>query len=278
MAFSIRQGKLYRDSKSVEFMRSPFTSGPFLLAPKILVVHFTYGSTGRSSAEWFRSAQNPGSSAHLVCDRDGSVIQCVDFADRAWHAGASTWHGLNGLNNYAYGLELANWGYLRRSGMGWMSYTGAAISDPILAIHKNGNPDGSNTPIGWEQYPESQFLTAVEIARALVAEYGVTEIVGHDDIAPTRKWDPGPAFDMMRFKARVFGDRAVDAGAVRTVGVAEGLNLRSGPAISYEVVKLLPLGTLVAPIEQGGNWLLVSVLRNDGSPKITGWINQNYLM
>ena len=203
--YSISGGRLLSDGKPVEMIRSRFDSGPYPRTPRILVMHFTYGASARSSAEWFRNPDNKGSSAHVVIERDGSIIQCVPFDTRAWHAGQSVWKGNTAMNSSSIGIEMANWGYLERHGEGWVSYTGVTVADPVIATHKHGNPNGSRRPIGWERYPEAQFAAAVEIARALVAAYGITEIVGHDDIAPARKWDPGPAFDMDRFRGEVFG-------------------------------------------------------------------------
>lgn len=214
--YSIAGGRLLADGRAVEMIPSPYVSGRFAAAPTILVMHFTYGASASSSAEWFRSSENKGSSAHVVIERDGATLQCVPFDVVAWHAGTSSWKGKTALNRSAVGIEMANWGYLERKGAGWASYTGVPIADPVIAVHRNGNPDGSRSPIGWEPYPEAQFAAAVAIARALVAAYGITEIVGHDDIAPDRKWDPGPAFDMERFRREVFGAAPVAAPAEPT--------------------------------------------------------------
>ena len=278
MAFAIRKDhRLQLDGKLVETMLSRNTGGGFAAPPRLLVVHFTYGASGRSSAEWFCSKKNTDSSAHVVIDRDGSVIQCVPFDTVAWHAGTSSWKGVSGLNRRSIGIELANWGNLQRRASGWTSYTGVPIADPVIAAHKNGNPDGSKTPIGWEPYPEAQFAALMEIVRALVDTYGVEEIVGHDDVAPSRKWDPGPAFDMTRLKAAVFGVRSSDDDGTRTVMPAEGLNLRRGPGISYDVIRLLPTGTRVRPQEVDGGWVMVDALGGDGRVLDTGWVKASHL-
>jgi N-acetylmuramoyl-L-alanine amidase len=128
-----------------------------------------------------------------------------------------------------------------------------------------------------EQYPEVQLETAVAIARAFVGEYGVDEIVGHDDIAPDRKWDPGPAFDMMRFRALVFGGRADDGDIRMKVIAPDGLNLRTGPGTQFATTQLLPLGTVVEPIQRDGVWLSVSVIGPSGQPTATGWVHGKYL-
>ncbi len=57
----------------------------------------------------------------------------------------------------------------------------------------------------WMIYPPVQISVAAEIAKALCEAYGISEIAGHDDIAPTRKRDPGPAFAMESFVSRVLG-------------------------------------------------------------------------
>lgn len=281
MAFTISDGIIRLDNRRVEQVKSIFTSGAFASTPKIAVIHFTAGASARSSAEWFRNPENPGSSAHVVIERDGTVIQCVGFGTVSQHAGRSRWRNLagtelTGLNRTSFGIELANWGDLRRAGGGWASRTGVPIADPVLAVHRNGNPDGSRTPIGWEPFPRPQIDAAAGIVRALVASFGVNEIVGHDDISPVRKSDPGPAFDMLRFRALVFGGRADDGDTVIKVVVASGLNLRSGPGTQFAASELLPQGTLLEPIEADGNWLQVNVLDSNGAPRATGWVHGGF--
>jgi N-acetylmuramoyl-L-alanine amidase len=204
---SVNAGRLTAAGQPVKFVASPFIGGSFARRePSLLVMHYTSGGTALSSANWFRSPANPGSSAHLVIDRDGSVIQCVDLTRIAWHAGVSVWKKRSNLNRFAIGIELANWGALQRKGQGWASYTGVRIADPVLARHRNGNPEGSRGPIGWERFPPAQIASATAVARAILAAFPtIREIVGHDDIAPGRKVDPGPAFDMAAFRRAVLG-------------------------------------------------------------------------
>lgn len=279
MAISVRGARVYQDGRATEMISSPYTDGPFPQSPRFLVMHFTFGSTARSSAEWFRDPKNPGSSAQIVIDRDGLVLQCVPLDRIAWHAGRSTWRGISGLNSHSIGIELANWGYLKRTEAGWMSYGGRLIADAVLARHKNGNPDGSSNSIGWEPYPAVQFNVAVEAAKAIINAFpSIREIVGHDDIAPDRKWDPGPAFDMDRFRSRVLSGRGINAGNEYVVNSPTGLNLRRGPAIASEVIKLLADGTRVLPIERHENWVLVTVLNTGGVGTDTGWLHSAYLV
>lgn len=278
MSSAIRNHRLIRDGRAVDLLTSPNTGGAFAETPRLLVIHFTSGASARSSAEWFRAAENRSSSAHVVIDRDGTVIQCVPFDTVAWHAGRSQWKGIVGLNRHSIGIELANWGDLSRRGSAWVAGNGRPIADPVIATHKNGNPDGSRAAIGWEPYPEAQLRSLVEVARALVATYGLTEIVGHDDIAPTRKSDPGPAFPMERLRAEVLGsERHLDDDPALAVAAADGLNLRTGPGTGFSIVELLPAGTRVRPTERDGRWLAVAVLDGEGRARRSGWVAAAFL-
>jgi len=104
-------------------------------------------------------------SAHLLIRRDGEVIQFVPFLMRAWHAGASELAGRTRVNDFSIGIELEG-----------------CDADP---------------------FEEAQYQALAEVTRALRAAYpGITaeRIVGHADIAPERKTDPGPHFDWERYR------------------------------------------------------------------------------
>jgi N-acetylmuramoyl-L-alanine amidase len=129
----------------------------------------------------------------------------VPFNMRAWHAGKSRWTDVEGrtydnLNHHSIGIEIENWGALRKSRADWLSWSGEPVGGAVIeARHKYGKPDG-----GWEAFTDAQVSAAAEAAWAICAAYGIAEIVGHDDISPGRKSDPGPAWDMAGFRAAVF--------------------------------------------------------------------------
>lgn len=103
-------------------------------------------------------------SAHFFIRRDGELIQFVPCAQRAWHAGASTWAGRERCNDFSIGVEL----------------------------------EGSDS----QPFTEAQYARLTELARALRAAYpGLHDVAGHADIAPGRKTDPGPHFDWAKFRA-----------------------------------------------------------------------------
>ena len=188
------------DGSNVPFVRTPNQSNG--IAPRFLVLHYTAGLTAPGAIEWFR---NPAAkaSAHLVIDRAGAVTQMVGFNKRAWHAGESQWHDLVGMNRFSIGIEMVNAGRLKRSESGeWLSWSSVKIppDQVIVAQHKN-----DDAPAGWHIYPEAQINAALNVAVALHAEFEFEDILGHEDIAPKRKSDPGPAFPMTSIVGRVFG-------------------------------------------------------------------------
>ena len=112
-------------------------------------------------------------SSHLLIDRDGQVTQFVPFYARAWHAGASQFSGRENCNDFSIGIELEG-------------------TDQL-------------------PYSDSQYQRLAEITRQLMAQFPAitTErIVGHSDISPGRKTDPGPAFDWARYKSNIRHPRA----------------------------------------------------------------------
>lgn len=107
-------------------------------------------------------------SAHVYVRRTGEAVQFVPVRERAWHAGVSCWAGRERCNDYSVGIEL------------------------------EGRDDDAYTP--------AQYATLAAITQALRAVYpAITRerIVGHADIAPGRKTDPGPCFDWAGFRAAV---------------------------------------------------------------------------
>lgn len=156
---------------------------------RFLVLHFTSGATARSSVEFWRSPEAKGACAHVIIDRDGTVYQCRPFNRTCGHAGKSSWRGFSGLNACSIGIEMANAGDDEALARKWSRV-------PLLkARHKNGGP-----VCEWEQYTAEQLAACEAISKALVARYHLDDVVGHDDIAPDRKNDPGPAFPMQRIR------------------------------------------------------------------------------
>ena len=105
---------------------------------------------------------------HVLIDRLGQIEQFVGFDKRAWHAGASTWRGRNSCNDFSIGVELE----------------GSVADD----------------------YTVDQYRTLIQLVTTLMGRYpqiSADAVVGHCDIAPVRKTDPGPRFDWLRVITQV---------------------------------------------------------------------------
>jgi N-acetylmuramoyl-L-alanine amidase len=166
-------------------VKRPLPGGSAMKVRRFLVIHFTSGASAESSINFWKQPAAKGASAHIVIDRDGTVIQCRPFNVTAGHAGVSEWKGFKGLNSCSIGIELANAGDNVALAARYSKF------DRLKARHKNGGPMA-----GWEVYPTEQLSACEEVAKALVARYKLDDVIGHEDIAPSRKNDPGPAFPM----------------------------------------------------------------------------------
>lgn len=109
-------------------------------------------------------------SAHFLICRDGELIQFVPCTKRAWHAGVSNWRGRERCNDFSIGIELEG---------------------------------ADDMPFEDMQYEKLAMVT-----RLLKARYPIVDIVGHSDIAPGRKTDPGPHFDWTRYRAMALQQQA----------------------------------------------------------------------
>jgi N-acetylmuramoyl-L-alanine amidase len=240
-----------------------------IIQPWLLIIHYTASPSAAGPISWF---QSPASkvSAHLVVDLDGSITQMVPFNRRAAHAGASRWGGQEGCNGFSIGIELVNPGPLRRRSDGTFADQSSRkwAGGVVEARHKHGNVASDH----WAEFPEAQLGAARLACEAIVRAYGIREIVGHDDVAPTRKVDPGPAFPMHSFQ-NICAPRDDDGGDAY-VAISE-LNVRSGPGVEHPKVEGGPLvtGQRVYVVAVQGSWWHVHAL---GSA-LEGWVSSRYL-
>lgn len=180
---------------SPEVIRDILPGGTGMPTRRFLVVHYTAGATAKSSIDWWKRPAAKGASAHIVIDRDGTIYQCRPFDRTAGHAGASQWVDpktgvrYRMLNQCSIGIELAN------AGDNWQLAGRHTKLPPVVARHKFGGPEKK-----WEAYPAEQMDALKIVAAALVVRYNLDDVVGHEDIAPGRKVDPGPAFPMGDFR------------------------------------------------------------------------------
>lgn len=170
--------------------------------PDTLVVHFTAGASFESSVSHL-SDPDVRASAHLVVGRDGRVVQLVPFDRIAWHAGESSWKGRTGLNRFSIGVELDNAGRLGRMLDGqFRTWWGGTVppAEAVEAVHRN-----ESSPSFWQTFAAPQVEVCFEVCSALVRELGLRTILGHEEISPGRKVDPGPAFPLDRLREELLG-------------------------------------------------------------------------
>jgi AmpD protein len=152
---------------------------PEQMAIDMVVIHnislppYQYGGDG--IVQLFTNQLNPNEhpyyaeiftrkvSAHFLIRRDGDIIQFVSCLARAWHAGVSSWQGRERCNDFSIGIEL----------------------------------EGSDI----DAFEPKQYQTLLLLLNALKKTYPIQHIVGHSDIAPGRKTDPGPYFDWSQLES-----------------------------------------------------------------------------
>lgn len=143
----------------------------------MLIIHYTGMATG---AEALARLCNAGAkvSAHYLIEEDGRIFALVSEGRRAWHAGVSSWAGVSDINSCSIGIELVNPGH---------AYPGYAG--------------------GYRPFPEAQMAALVALAGDIVRRHAIRpeRVLGHSDVAPARKTDPGELFDWRRLAAAGLG-------------------------------------------------------------------------
>lgn len=264
-AFSIQGNRLV--GPGVFFVETPNKGGD--LSPRYLVFHYTAGKSAKSSIDWLTSPESQAS-AHLVVARNGRVTQLAPFNVKAWHAGISHWDGLSGLNSYSIGIEMDNAGPLKKVGDKYQAWFGTLYGEDQVIYGKHKLDD---QPRWWHAYKEVQILKALELAQLLVRHYGLKDVVGHEDIAPSRKRDPGPAFPLEHIRAKVLGRKEEER--ERYEVTASALNIRSGPGVEFpSVTEPLKRGAAVLLLEQRDRWSKVELVKNGD---IEGWVHNQFL-
>lgn len=129
-----------------------------------LVLHYTGMETGTAALERMCDAEAKVS-AHYMVEEDGCIFQLVDEDKRAWHAGVSEWQGETNINSNSIGIEIVNGGH------DW----------PLT--------DGSLPP-----FSDVQINAVIALSKDIMNRHGELTLLGHSDIAPARKIDPGEHF------------------------------------------------------------------------------------
>ncbi len=262
----------------VGFRDTPNISGCFKEGlPDTIVLHYT-GSSSMDSAIGWLTNKNAKASAHFVVGKDGRIVQLAPVNTITWHAGISKWNNRQSLNQYSIGIEIDNAGLLEKRANGYATWYNKRVADElvVLATHKNMDREEA-----WEAYTAQQIEAVECLCSALIQKYNIKEIVGHDDISPGRKIDPGPAFPLNKIRDKIlFGrkdDDETDEGDLRLQEQGFGnvtanlLNIRSLPNGNAPTVSApLSHGTKVKILGKQGKWYKVSV-------QTEGWVNARFV-
>lgn len=131
------------------------------LPVSMLVLHYTGMPDAASAIDWLANPESKVS-AHYVVTEEGEIVRMVTEDKRAWHAGKSWWRGITDVNSASIGIEIVNPGHE------W----------------------------GYRPFPDAQIEALIPLVHEIVQRHGITRgnIVGHSDVAPERKQDPGELF------------------------------------------------------------------------------------
>ncbi len=261
------------DGEKYPFVKSPNVGGRNL-KHEYLIMHYTVGQSAEGAVSWLTDPKSKVS-AHIVIGRDGEITQLVPFDTLARHAGVSSWKGRTWMNKYSIGIELDNAGSLKRADGAWLTSFGRIYPDEevIETIHKH-----RHSPLGWHIYPQEQIEAAIEVATLLVDYYGLIDVIGHEDVSPANKTDPGPAFPMASFRARVIERENKETVVYKT---RHNLTIRPEPGTQSDPItgSPVPEDTQVEILDRDGRWAYVHVLgEGNEAGDMRGWVYGRYLL
>ncbi len=262
---------------AIPYVASPNRSGKFKAGlPDTLIIHYTAGPSMESAKNTFL---NPAAkaSAHIIIDRDGSILQMVPFDTIAWHAGVSQWKQRRNLNNYSIGIELVNAGSLVKEKKGYSSWFGRQYTakEVVKAVHRN-----EDTASYWHSYTAAQLKACENLCKLLMEVYGIQTILGHEEISLGRKTDPGPAFPLDALRAQLEDKTQWPSGEVKAKVEgnkrkvkASSLNIRKGPGTQHETLAApLPKDHEVEILESKDGWVKVKT-----TAVIEGWVSERFV-
>ncbi len=159
-------------------------------APDMLLLHYTGMQSTLAAIARLRDENAPRVSSHYLIDEEGTVLQLVPEARRAWHAGASHWAGESDINSCSIGIEIANPGH----------------------------------DFGYADFPPHQIATVIALCKDILARHKIpaARVLAHSDVAPGRKQDPGEKFPWQELHRAGIGHWVTPA------PVEDGASLKEG--------------------------------------------------
>lgn len=239
-----------------------------------IVVHYTGGTTAKSAINALFNSKREVS-AHFVIDVDGKVYQLMPLDKVAWHAGRSSMGNRKGLNKYSIGIEIVNPGFLKQSSSGsfYTYYNQEVKADKAIeAKHKNESDSRF-----WHVFEPVQIEAAADLCIELSELLNIKYIVGHDEISPGRKQDPGPLFPLEKLREDVLNSRKYED-EPETIDLPKfghvttpRLNIREhGDSSSQKIALPLSKGQKVEVLDNKEGWLKVKT-------DLVGWVSSKYI-
>jgi N-acetylmuramoyl-L-alanine amidase len=204
-----------------------------------------------------------------VVGRDSTITQLVPFNVVAWHAGKSQYQDRVGFNQYSIGIEIDNAGELTKVGDKFIAWFGKEYPPDQVANLKHRNQSGLKY---WHTYTENQIVNVFDICALLANTYPIRFILGHEEISPLRKTDPGPAFPLDKLRDRLFNKRDENKPEdfpSRGKVISEMLNLRQAP-VKGDVIIKLPKETKVNILEEKEGWYKIATEQ-------VGWVKKEFI-
>ncbi len=180
-----------------------------LMEPQLIVLHETAGHLARGNSAGFLANNSKKVSAHVTIERDGSIIQLVDFNRVAWHAGKSEWLGRKECNGWSIGIELVGPGILYQRGKDKAVSTFGLVLPLKDCVEVDSAAHGGKG--WWLPFTEAQIETCETLVRALGLAYErISDVAGHYEVSPGRKVDPSPLYPIDVCKAMFINREAPD--------------------------------------------------------------------
>jgi len=186
--------------------------------PDMILMHYTGMSDATAALERLcdpSPSDGHAVSAHYLVFEDGAIVQCVPEARRAWHAGVAWWQGERDVNSRSIGIEIANPGH----------------------------------DLGYRDFPDEQIGAVIALCADILRRWPIAadRILGHADVAPARKRDPGERFPWQTLSRAGIGLWVEPAALTQGGDLAEGAQ---GPAVEALQSDLAAYGYAVEPTER----------------------------
>ena len=191
MAFIFLGCNLYADmdipKKSANTSKARIDLDGNLQKPTYIILHYTAQCTFSGVVKFFQQSDTKVS-AHYVVGPQGEIVEMVDPELQAAHAGVSSWKDKQGLNSYSIGIEIVNPGYSEKDSEPCFKKCPEWPKESGIKIH------GSDKI--WYKFTPAKIEAVVQLCKYLMEKYNIPQenVIGHGDIAPGRKVDPGPLF------------------------------------------------------------------------------------